>query len=134
MTKLIDRHIPVKKLLTGVRISTTPAPRSQGNSKAAIWPIFINGEPVKTNPIGVTPDAHSIWASNTLDRVGVDRSTAMRFGLSFYALIYGNLEVLPDVVFKLGALARDARVVVSLKGIVDELFEAVTQLAPPENS
>ncbi len=134
MTKLIDRHIPVKKLLTGVRISTTPAPRSQGNSKAAIWPIFINGEPVKTNPIGVTPDAHSIWASNTLDRVGVDRSTAMRFGLSFYALLYGNFEVLPDVIFKLGALVKDTRVVGSLKGTVDKLFEAVTQLAPPENS
>ncbi len=132
MTKLIDRHIPVKELINGSRINSTPSPQSQGNS-GAIWPILINGTPIKTNPIGMTPDAMSLRAARTLDRVGVNRSTAMRFGLSFYAFLYGGWDVFPDVIYKLNVLVKDARIVSSLKGTVDKLFEAVMQLAPPES-
>ncbi len=106
MTKLV----PVKELLNGPQIRSTGSPQHQGNS-GAIWPIVVNGgEIVKTNPIGMTPDAMSLRAARTLDRVGIDRSTAMRFGLSFYAWLYGGWDVFPDVIFKLNIRARDDRV------------------------
>jgi len=37
------------------------------------------------------------------------------------------------VIYKLNVLVKDARVTGSLKGMVDRLFEAVIQLAPPES-
>lgn len=129
MTKLI----PVKTLLNGPQILSTGSPQHQGNS-GAIWPILINGgEIVKTNPIGMTPDAMSLRAARTLDQVGVDRSTAMRFGLSFYALLYGGRDVLPDVIFKLNTLVKDNRVKDALKGTVASLLDSVMRLAPPES-
>ena len=126
--------IKLKTLLNQVdQIRSTGSPQHQGNS-GAIWPIVVNGgQIVKTNPIGMTPDAMSLRAAKTLDRVGVDRSMAMRFGLSFYAFLYGGWDVFPDVIYKLNVLVKDARVTGSLKGMVDRLFEAVIQLAPPES-
>ena len=128
MTKLI----PVKTLLNGPQIQSTGSPQHQGNS-GAIWPIFIDGEIVKTNPIGMTPDAKSLQAARTLDRVGVDRSTAMRFGLSFYAWLYGGWDVFPDIIFKLNGLVKDDRVKGPLKGTAATLLNLVMQLAPPDS-
>ena len=129
MTKLI----PVKTLLNGPQIQSTVSPQHQGNS-GAIWPIVINGgEIIKTNPIGMTPDAMSLRAARTLDRVGIDRSTAMRFGLSFYAWLYGGWDVFPDIIFKLNTLVKDNRVTDALKGTVASLLNTVMSLAPPES-
>ena len=129
MTKLVS----VRKLLNGPPVKSTGSPVHRGNS-ASIWPITINGEEIiKTNPIGCTLDAMSVRAVHTLDRVGIDRSTAMRFGLSFYAWLYGGWDVFPDIIFKLNKLVKDDRVVGSLKGIVTSLFERVMSLAPPES-
>ena len=129
MTKLI----PVKELLNGPPVQSTGSPQHQGNS-GAIWPIMVNGgEIVKSNPIGCTPDAMTFRAIHTLDRVGMDRATAMRFGLSFYALMYGGWDVFPDVIFKLNTLVKDARVTDALKGTVVSLLSAVMQLASPDS-
>ena len=129
MTELVK----VKTLLKHPhRIQSIEQPRHQGNS-GSIWSIIWNGEVVKTNPIGCTPDALSLWAAACLDEKGIDRSTAMRFGLTFYALCYGCWPVLPDVIFKLNTLVKDNRVTDTLKGTGVSLLSAVMSLAPPES-
>ena len=130
MTKLI----PVKTLLNGPQIHSTGSPQHQGNS-GAIWPIMVNGgEFVKSNPIGCSPDAMTFRAIHSLDRVGMDRATAMRFGLSFYAWLYGGWDTFPDVIFKLNTLVKDARVNILLKGTVATLLERVMSLVPSSDS
>ena len=127
MTQLMS----VKNLLKNVhRIQSTEKPRHQGNS-GAIWSIIWDGEVVKSNPIGCTLDAMTFRAAAHLDEVGIDRSQAMRFGLVFYSWLYGNWRVFPDVMFKLGVLVKDARVMGSLKGTVAALLDRVMSLVPP---
>mgnify|MGYP001559221233 FL=1 len=129
MTELIK----VKTLLKHPQhIHSIDKPRHQGNS-GSIWSIIWNGEVVKTNPIGCTPDALSLWAAAHLDKKRIDRSTAMRFGLTFYALCYGCWDVLPDVIFKLNTLVLDDRVKGVLKGTVTTLQKRVMRLAPPDS-
>ncbi len=129
MTELIK----LKTLLRQAdQIKSTGKPQHQGNS-GAIWPIVSDGTIVKTNPIGMTPDAMSLRAARTLDRVGVDRSTAMRFGLSFYAWLYGSWDVFPDVIYKLNVLVKDDRVKGVLKGTVQLLLKRAMYLAPPDS-
>ena len=119
--------IKLSHLLDNIRyVTTTDKPNGQGNS-GAIWPIIINDQTVRTNPLGCTPDAMSLKAADYLDRKGIDRAVAMRFGLVFYALVYGHWGVFPDVVYKLNTLVKATP---PLMGTVATLLEQVMSIVP----
>ena len=107
-------------------ITTVDEPTGQGNSDA-IWPIIINGQTVRTNPLGCTPDAMSLKAAHYLEEKGIDRSVAMRFGLVFYALVYGCWAVFPDVIYKLNVLTKATP---PLMGTVVHLLDQVMSIVP----
>jgi hypothetical protein len=117
----LTRHLP--------QIETTPAPVSRGNRRG-VWPIIYNGETITVKSPGtMTHDYYSLVAAEYLDQIGVDRSIAMRFGLTFFALLLGCNKVKVDVIFKITSLLDTGKIPWTLMGTARLLLRDA--LGPP---